>query len=70
MTDVEKFNAGLNLKGYSGWLVPMPSLEVMQRRVFANLRPVGSEPDDGKQKSGDVAFDLMMSKIITGTSIK
>ncbi len=65
-SDVHAFNAG---RKFPDWPIPpMPVFEVMVRRVFANLRPVGEPEPQGKPKSGDAAFDEMMARITEGTS--
>lgn len=61
------FNKGLDLSKYTDWPYS-PLIEVMQRRVFANLRPVGSPKTEGGAKSGDPQFDLFMTKILGGSN--
>lgn len=64
----ERSNRSRDMSKMTGWDVPMPALEVLQRRVFANLRPAGSEPPPGKPKSGDPAFDAMLERITKQSS--
>lgn len=64
---IKAFNKGLDLSKFTDW-PNTPVLEVMRRRVFANLRPVGSPKPKGRPKSGDPQFDRMMDKIKMETS--
>lgn len=64
---IKAFNKGLDLSKFTDWPAS-PVLEVIHRRVFANLRPVGSPKPEGRPKSGDPQFDRIMDKIKMGTS--
>ena len=59
---IKAFNKGLDLSKFTDW-PDSPVLEVMQRRVFANLRPVGPPKPEGRPKSGDSQFDRFMENI-------
>lgn len=61
------FNKGLDFSKYTDWPYS-PLIEVMQRRVFANLKPVGSPKTESRPKSGDPQFDLFMEKILGGSN--
>lgn len=67
-TDVNKFNKGLDLSKYDAWDSPelraaWAPIEVMQRRVFAAMRPVGEQPDPDRSRSGDPQFDEFIEKL-------
>ena len=64
---VKAFNKSRDLSRLTDW-PDSPVLEVMSRRVFANLRPVGSPKPEGGPKSGDPQFDRMMDRIKMETS--
>ena len=62
---IKAFNKGLDLSKFTDW-PDSPVLEVMQRRVFANLCPVGSPKPEGRPKSDDPQFDRLMENIKAG----
>lgn len=67
-TDVNEFNKGLDLSKFADWSPPevkaaWAPIEVMQRRVFAAMRPVGERPGPDKSRSGDPEFDEFIEKL-------
>lgn len=67
-TDVAEFNKGRKLSSFDAWDSPelraaWAPIEVMQRRVFAAMRPVGEQPGPDKSRSGDTQFDEFIEKL-------
>lgn len=60
---------GDRLNEMPDWDVPpTPATEIMQRWVFANMRPVGAPAPAGKMASGDPAFDKFLAGVTAGSS--
>lgn len=72
-SEIDQFNAGRDLRKFDMWFEGpeakewLAANEVLMRRCFALMRPVGEDTDSSKSRSGDPQFDKMMENIVKRT---
>ena len=72
-SQIGQFNAGRNLAEFDMWFEGpearewLAANEVLMRRCFALMRPVGEDRGDNRSRSGDPQFDRMMEEIVKRT---
>ena len=72
-SQIDQFNAGRDIGKFDMWFESpeakawLAANEVLMRRCFALMKPVGEDRDDNKSRSGDPQFDRMMEEIVKRT---
>lgn len=68
-SSASEFARGLDSTKYDAWFQDptgrswQAANEVMMRRFYANLHPVGDPIDPNTSKTGDPGFDAMLEKV-------